>query len=82
MAAMTAIEVKSREDFVRFVRQLGPGLEGTDATLANISLPLYLEAIGAWTNDMPGYFANERVPVPEPSWGLFATILEAAITYE
>jgi len=48
----------------------------------NLAVPRYLEALSAWTNDLPGWFANEGQPVPEPSWALFATILKAALVYE
>jgi hypothetical protein len=82
MAVMAAIDVRSREDFVRFARELSEAVRSGDAASTNLELPRYLEAISAWTNDMPGYFANERQPVPAPSWTLFAMMLEAAVTYE
>ena len=75
-------ETTSREDFVTAVRALSRAAQNGDAVLTNLDVPRYLEAVSAWTNDMPGWFANERQAVPEPSWSLFATILEAALTYE
>lgn len=82
MAVMSAIDVHSREDFVRFVLGLSRVALKGDTSSENFELPRYLEVVSAWTNDMPGYFANEGKPVPEASWALFAMILEAAITYE
>jgi hypothetical protein len=84
MAVMSAIDVHSREDFSRFVRELSQTARDGDAKSTNLDLPRHLEALSAWTNDMPGYFANETrpVPEPEPSWALFAMILEVAATYE
>jgi hypothetical protein len=75
-------ETRSREDFVRVVRVLSQAAQNGDAALMNLDVARYLEAVSAWTNDMPGWFANEGQPLPEPSWSLFATILEAALTYE
>ncbi len=82
MAVMSATDVRSREDFVRFARALSQAAQSGDAASTNLELPRFLEAVSAWANDMPGYFANEGKSVPEPSWALFAIILEAAVTYE
>lgn len=82
MAVLSAVDVHSREDFVRFVRDLSQAAQKGDPRTTNLELPRYLEAMSAWTSDMPGYFANERQPVPEAGWALFAMILEAALTYE
>jgi len=82
MPAISAVDVYSREDFVRFVRDLAHVTRTADPESANVELARYLEAVGAWTNDMPGYFGNEKRPVPDASWTLFAMILEAAVTYE
>ena len=75
-------DVQSREDFVRFVRDLASETQKADRASANLDLPTYLEAVSGWANDMPRYFANEHRPVPEVGWALFAMILEAAVHYE
>lgn len=82
MAFMSAIDVRSREDFVRFARELSLAARSAAAGSTNLELPRFLETVSAWANDMPGYFANEGRSVPEPSWSLFAMILEGAVTYE
>jgi hypothetical protein len=75
-------ETRSREDFVKIVRALSQAAQSGDAAQMNLDVARYLEAVSAWTHDMPGWFANEGQPLPEPSWSLFANILEAALTYE
>jgi hypothetical protein len=82
MPVMSAIEVRTREHFVQFVRDLSQTACDGDPCSSNLGLPRYLEAVSAWTKDIPGYFANEKRPVPEVSWSLFAMILEAAVTDE
>jgi hypothetical protein len=67
---------------VRVARGLSEAAQNGDAAEMNLAVPRYLEALSAWTNDLPGWFANEGQPVPEPSWALFATILKAALVYE
>lgn len=76
------LETLSREDFVRVVRGLSEAAQNGDAAEMNLAVPRYLGALSAWTNDLPGWFANQGQPVPEPSWALFATILKAALVYE
>jgi hypothetical protein len=80
MPIMPADNVHTREDFVRFVRSLSRDTQG--GLVENDTLPRYLEAVAAWTNDCPGYFANEQRPLPEAGWSLFAVILQAALIYE
>jgi hypothetical protein len=75
-------ETRSREDFVRAVRSLSQAARNGDPATTNLDVPHHLEAVSAWTNDMPGWFANQGQAVPEPSWSLFATILEASLVYE
>ena len=78
---MTPFEVESREDLVRFVRELADAAAaGND--IENDTLPHFLGAASSWTSDMDGYFTNKGEPIPGPSWKLFAMILEAATVYE
>lgn len=74
-------EVRSREEFVEVIRALSQAARIRNPERTNLDVPTYLEALSAWTNDMDGWFANEGRPVPEASWSLFATILEAALVY-
>jgi hypothetical protein len=84
---VTADNIASRADFVRFVRGLIRDLDETgDGRLegwGNATLRDYLEALAAWTGDMDGYFQHRGEPVPEtPSWRLVGEMLAAAATYE
>ena len=83
MAAIAAKDVRSREDFVRFARQLAQSVPSLDPQTSNRDLGDYLEALSGWVNDMDGYFLNKGQPMPkEPTWSLLAQILEAAMIYE
>ncbi|MGH7970069.1 MAG: DUF7660 family protein, partial [Limisphaerales bacterium] len=45
--------------------------------------PHFLEALGAWVQDMDGYYRNQGKPVPEQlDWKTFSDILMAAKMYE
>lgn len=75
--------IRSREDFVSFVRMLLFDLRDNAEEWENNVLESYLEAIAAWVDDMEGYYQNRGEPVPEyPTWKTFAEILLAAKIYE
>lgn len=83
MAVMTADKVRTREDFVAFTRQLAEFVPSLEEGTSNTDLERYLGALSAWTNDMETYFVNKGEAVPDqPSWSLFARILQAAVIYE
>lgn len=75
--------VSTRVEFVAFLNRLRVDLVERPEAWDNQSLPCFLEAMAAWTNDMNGFFMNrgERVP-DQPSWHLLATIMAAARVYE
>lgn len=78
-----ANRVQTRDDFIRFVRELNEDRNSASREWGNDDLPKYLDAVAAWTEDMDGYFLNNGQPVPQqPDWKLFATILFAARVYE
>jgi hypothetical protein len=75
--------IKSREDFVAFVRALSNDLRDNRASWENASLERYLEALGAWVADMDGYYINQGKPAPKlPDWKVVADMLMAARLYE
>jgi len=75
--------VQTRTDLAAFVHALREDLRLSEDDWENPTLDRYLEALAAWIHDMPGYFKNQHIEEPhEPSWGLVATILHAAKTYE
>lgn len=76
-------QIDTRADLTAFLGQLRADLAANEATWENAELPRFLEALEAWTADMPGYFLNRGEPVPEqPSWSLIASLLLAAKSYE
>lgn len=75
--------VRSRKDFVAFVRSLHTELTERPTEWPNSELPAFLEALAAWAEDMDGYFRNRGEPLPDPpGWKTFAAILSAARLYE
>ena len=78
-----AAEVRSREQFVEFVRALRRDLVEHPESWENADLPRFLDAMAAWLTDMDGYFSNVGQQVPQqPDWHLLGTMLMAARTYE
>lgn len=75
--------IRSREDFVAFVKALSKDLRDNPASWENANLERYLEALGAWVEDMDGYYINQGKPVPpQPDWKVAADMLMAAKMYE
>jgi len=75
--------IQSREDFVAFVKALVQDLRDNPASWENANLERYLEALGAWAQDMDGYYINQGKPVPQqPDWKIIADMLIAAKMYE
>lgn len=75
--------VEKREDFVNFVRMLGKDSKDKPEQWENVNIADYLEAIGAWVNDMDGYYKNNGLPVPHNiDWNFFANVLYAGKIYE
>lgn len=75
--------IRSREDFVAFVQALSKDLKDQPESWENNDLPRFLEALGAWVQDMDGFYRNQGKPVPQQlDWKTFADILMAAKMYE
>jgi hypothetical protein len=75
--------LKSKEDFIRFMELLILDLKNNPSEWTNQSLQSYLEAIASWTEDMDGYYQNNNLSVPrEITWNVLANILMAAKMYE
>lgn len=74
--------IKSRQDFVDFIQALINDKEAVSECI-NTDTTSYLETIAAFTSSIQNVYANYgEVFVDEPSWSLFATLLEAAMIYE
>ena len=75
--------VDCKEDFLLFINELRNDIKENPGEWENDDLNSYLSAVGAWTNDMEGYFINQGIDKPSSiPWNLFANILLAAKMYE
>ena len=75
--------IRSREDFVAFVKALSKDFHDNPQSWENRNLEQFLEALGGWVEDMDGYYLNQNIPVPQqPSWTVVADMLMAAKMYE
>ena len=75
--------IQSREELVDYVFSLLEDLRENPNEWENRSLEQFLSAIGAWMQDMDGYYRNIGKETPNvPSWKIFAEILTAAKYYE
>jgi hypothetical protein len=75
--------IRSREDFIAFVQALSRDLHTNREAWENDTLERFLEALGAWVEDMDGYYVNQGKPIPQqPDWKVLGDILRAATMYE
>jgi hypothetical protein len=75
--------IRTREDFVEFVRLLLLSLQQDDSKWENRTLEDYLGAMQSWMEDMDGYYLNKGgEPPTNIRWDVFADILQAASVYE
>ena len=75
--------IRSRDDFVAFVRALRRDFQDNPSAWENDTLTSYLDALAAWVEDMDGYLdhAGEK-NAQHPSWKHLAESLLAARVYE
>ena len=75
--------VSTRTSFSSFVRDLSRDYKNNPKSWENRDLGTFLEALAAWTDDMEGYYLNQKRPIPEsPDWQTVADMLQAAKVYE
>jgi hypothetical protein len=78
-----AAAIRSREEFVAFVRALVSRFREVPGEWENNELPSYLDALAAWVEDMDGYYKNRGEALPDPpGWNTLAQMLLAARVYE
>jgi hypothetical protein len=77
---MLGNKVNDKESFIRFLYHFKENHKNWE----NNTLSSFLEALVAYTEDIEGYYANtnQTVSTKEPSWQLFADILQGATMYE
>lgn len=78
-----ANRVRTREEFLVFLRALGRDLSDNPTSWENTGLESFLGALAAWIEDMDGYYAQRGKPTPhQPDWSTVANMLMAAKIYE
>jgi hypothetical protein len=70
-----------REAVAATARLLSEDASGTPGW-ENGTLAAFLEALGAWLNDYPAYYANQRRALPPNAWTIIDGVLRAATIYE
>ncbi len=77
------LNIKNKDDFVKFVGELNDDLKNNPLTWENTELTSYLEAIQSWVTDMDGWGKNLNIDIKNISvWQLMAHILFASKIYE
>jgi len=75
--------VNDKKSFANFVLKLCADLRENPRLWENQDLGKFLEALGAWIEDMDGYYENMGVEMPRnANWKIFADALMAARVYE
>jgi hypothetical protein len=74
--------IETKEEFLRLVAKLAADRDSK--TWANSSAPDFVEALGRWLEDADGFYHNagRTMDTSQPSWQLFADMLQAARIYE
>lgn len=78
-----AKEVKSRADFVSFVKALNGDYAANRSSWENDSLQRFLDGLSGFASDMDGFYRNmgETVNVDQITWRMAAQMLLAATVY-
>jgi len=79
-----AKEIKSKEDFLKFLEAFNDYLKERKVEWENRTLEDYLEGLTGFVHDLEGYYMNqgEEVDTNTPNWSMFANIMLAATHYE
>jgi len=79
-----AENIKSKEDFEVFLKDLKIDFDNNKEDWENITLSSFLEALSAYGKDVDGYYKNFGIPFDRenPRWKDFAQILLGAKVYE
>jgi CO dehydrogenase/acetyl-CoA synthase epsilon subunit len=79
-----ARRVTSREELAEFVARLKREVITHPDDVENETLGQYLEALGAYLHDLPGFVRNNNWPgtAEEVTWALVASLLAGAVIYE
>jgi hypothetical protein len=77
-------EVTDRHTFIKFLNLLLKDFLDNPESWENKTLPDFLEALSAYTEDIQGYYDNMKLNVnaDKPEWSTFADIFKGATIYE
>ncbi|RZF62940.1 hypothetical protein EWE74_07040 [Sphingobacterium corticibacterium] len=78
------LKVTDRQTFIQFLHLLRANLLQNPDTWENNTLPEFLEALAAYTEDIQGYYnnINANVDAEKADWSTFSDIFKGAIVYE
>ena len=81
---LSNFKVTDRESFIKFLELLKQDLVDNPQKWENKNLSAFLEALGAYTTDIQGYYnnTNRNINADTPSWATFADIFMGARIYE
>ena len=79
-----ALRVTSREELAEFLSRLRREVIDHPGNVENETLGEYLEALGAYLHDLPGFIRNNNWPgtAEQATWALVAALLAGAVIYE
>ena len=76
-------KIRTRQDFISFLRALGKDYLENSSSWENKDIGAFLEAMASWTEDMDDFYINKGLPIPEkPNWKVLADILMGGKLYE
>lgn len=77
-------EVTNTQTFIKFLDLLYKDFSDNPESWENKSLPDFLEALSAYTEDIQGYYDNtkQNINADKPDWSTFADIFKGARIYE
>ncbi|MEN9335766.1 MAG: hypothetical protein RLZZ500_753 [Bacteroidota bacterium] len=82
--ALNDFKVTDRQSFIKFLDLLRQDFLDNPENWENKTLPDFLEALSAYTNDIQGYYDNtkQNKRADKPDWAIFADIFSGAKIYE
>ena len=77
-------KVTDRQSFIKFLDLLQKDFLDNHENWENKTLPDFLEALSAYTQDIQGYYDNtkQNKNADQPEWSTFAELLKGAKIYE
>jgi len=84
MNTLENFNVTDRKTFIEFIDFLRMDLINNPENWENKTLPEFLEALSAYTEDIQGYYRNMKLNknADIPDWSIFADIFNGAKIYE